>query len=80
MNATRILVSAVALLGASALQPAVAQGFQRGAPGVVLTRSCAYPNGWNSTDFDREINGIPEGRHHVCVTRVPRMLVGPAAY
>lgn len=27
---------------------------------------CNYPNGWNVTDFDRDLNGIPAGINHQC--------------
>ena len=27
---------------------------------------CAYPNGWNATDFIRDINGTPAGINHTC--------------
>jgi hypothetical protein len=31
------------------------------------TVPCAYPDGWNSTDLQRDIDGIPKGRNHQCV-------------
>jgi len=36
------------------------------APAVRVTERCLYPNGWNVTDFDRDINGIPPGIDHQC--------------
>lgn len=35
-------------------------------PVVTVTRRCQYPDGWNVTDFDRDINGIPAGVDHTC--------------
>ena len=35
-------------------------------PAVRVTARCLYPNGWNVTDFDRDINGIPPGIDHQC--------------
>ena len=35
-------------------------------PVVAVTRRCQYPNGWNVTDFDRDVNGIPAGIEHTC--------------
>lgn len=35
-------------------------------PVVTVTQRCQYPNGWNVTDFDRDINGIPAGIDHTC--------------
>lgn len=29
--------------------------------------SCHYPHGWNITDFERDLNGTPEGRGHQCL-------------
>ena len=36
------------------------------APGVRVVARCLYPNGWNVTDFGRDINGIPPGIDHTC--------------
>jgi len=36
------------------------------APGVRVVERCLYPNGWNVTDFDRDVNGIPPGVEHTC--------------
>ena len=35
-------------------------------PVVTVTRRCQYPNGWNVTDFSRDVNGIPSGLDHTC--------------
>ena len=34
--------------------------------GVAVVPRCMYPDGWNSTDFGRDINGIPPGIEHQC--------------
>ena len=36
------------------------------APRVGVVTRCLYPDGWNVTDFDRDINGIPPGIDHQC--------------
>ena len=36
------------------------------APRVGVVERCLYPNGWNVTDFDRDVNGIPPGIDHQC--------------
>ena len=36
------------------------------APAVRVVERCLYPNGWNVTDFSRDINGIPPGVDHTC--------------
>ena len=38
------------------------------APAVRVVERCQYPNGWNVTDFDRDVNGIPAGIDHTCPT------------
>ena len=35
-------------------------------PVVSVVRRCQYPDGWNVTDFDRDVNGIPAGIDHTC--------------
>lgn len=35
-------------------------------PVVTVTRRCQYPDGWNVTDFDRDVGGIPSGVGHTC--------------
>ncbi len=35
-------------------------------PAVRVVPRCLYPNGWNVTDFDRDVNGIPPGIDHQC--------------
>lgn len=43
-------------------------------PAVRVLQRCQYPNGWNVTDFGRDLNGIPNGVEHTCpVARVPRL-------
>ncbi len=37
-----------------------------GRPVVAVVQRCQYPDGWNVTDFDRDINGIPAGIDHTC--------------
>ena len=37
-----------------------------GGPAARVVPRCLYPNGWNVTDFDRDINGIPPGVDHQC--------------
>lgn len=37
-----------------------------GQPVVQVVRRCQYPDGWNVTDFDRDVNGIPAGIEHTC--------------
>ena len=37
-----------------------------GGPGVRVIERCAYPDGWNATDFQRDLNGIPTGIGHTC--------------
>ncbi|MBV9812371.1 MAG: hypothetical protein JO326_06440 [Acetobacteraceae bacterium] len=36
------------------------------APAVRVVERCLYPNGWNVTDFGRDVNGIPPGIEHAC--------------
>ena len=36
------------------------------APGVAVVPRCMYPDGWNVTDFTRDINGTPPGIEHQC--------------
>ena len=36
------------------------------APTVRVVRRCQYPDGWNVTDFSRDVNGIPNGLDHTC--------------
>ena len=43
-----------------------------GAPGVAVEQRCQYPNGWNVTDYGRELNGIPNGIDHSCPVDGPR--------
>ena len=38
-------------------------------PVVTVTRRCQYPDGWNVTDFVRDVNGIPSGVDHTCPAR-----------
>ena len=35
-------------------------------PGIRVVNRCAYPNGWNATDFIRDQNGTPTGIGHTC--------------
>ena len=35
-------------------------------PVVRVVRRCQYPDGWNETDFSRDVNGIPAGIDHTC--------------
>ena len=35
-------------------------------PAVRVVTRCLYPDGWNVTDFSRDINGIPPGVNHQC--------------
>ena len=35
-------------------------------PGVAVVQRCQYPDGWNVTDFSRDVNGIPNGIEHTC--------------
>lgn len=35
-------------------------------PVVTVVQRCQYPDGWNVTDFGRDINGIPNGIDHTC--------------
>jgi hypothetical protein len=37
-----------------------------GAPAVRVVERCQSPNGWNVTDFGRDVNGIPAGLDHTC--------------
>ena len=37
-----------------------------GAPAVRIVERCQYPNGWNATDFSRDVNGTPAGIDHTC--------------
>ncbi len=37
-----------------------------GAPAVRVVEHCQYPDGWNVTDFSRDVNGIPNGTDHAC--------------
>lgn len=32
-----------------------------------LVEGCSYPNGWNYTDFIRDLNGTPRGLDHQCI-------------
>lgn len=55
MRATfSVIVILMACSTASAASPAV-------------TVPCDFPNGWNSTDESREVNGIPDGYNHQCL-------------
>lgn len=36
------------------------------APAVRVIQRCLYPDGWNVTDFSRDVNGIPPGVNHTC--------------
>ena len=36
------------------------------APRVGVVARCMYPDGWNVTDFSRDLNGIPPGINHQC--------------
>ena len=36
------------------------------APAVRVVQRCQYPDGWNITDFSRDVNGIPSGIDHTC--------------
>ena len=36
------------------------------APTVAVVPRCMYPDGWNVTDFTRDINGTPPGIDHQC--------------
>lgn len=42
------------------------------APAVRIIQRCLYPNGWNVTDFGRDVNGIPPGVDHACPEPVLR--------
>lgn len=42
------------------------------APAVRVVHRCAYPNGWNVTDFSRDVNGIPASLDHTCPAEVYR--------
>lgn len=44
---------------------------QPGHPAVRVVQRCQYPNGWNVTDFDRDVNGIPNGIDHTCPAPAP---------
>ena len=35
-------------------------------PAVRVVTRCLYPDGWNVTDFVRDINGTPPGIDHQC--------------
>ena len=37
-----------------------------GVPAVQVVRRCQYPDGWNVTDFSRDVNGVPNGSDHAC--------------
>ena len=36
------------------------------APAVRVVERCLYPNGWNVTDFGRDVGGIPPDVDHTC--------------
>ena len=38
-------------------------------PVVTVNRRCQYPDGWNVTDFNRDVGGIPSGLDHTCPVR-----------
>lgn len=42
------------------------------APAVRVVERCQYPDGWNVTDFSRDVNGIPAGIDHTCPVGGPR--------
>lgn len=42
------------------------------APAVRVVQHCQYPDGWNVTDFSRDVNGIPNGLDHICPAPVYR--------
>ncbi len=37
-----------------------------GLPAVRVVQHCQNPNGWNVTDFGRDVNGTPAGVEHAC--------------
>jgi hypothetical protein len=43
--------------------------------------ACQYPQGWNSTDAGRDVNGVPPGRAHLCAVqyRAPGVILAPCA-
>lgn len=45
------------------------------APAVRVVERCMYPDGWNVTDFDRDVNGIPPGINHTCPAPAGRVRV-----
>lgn len=45
---------------------------QGGQPVARVVRRCQYPDGWNETDFIRDVNGIPAGIDHTCPTPAGR--------
>ncbi len=40
-------------------------------PAVRVVRRCQYPDGWNETDFVRDVNGTPNGIDHTCPAAGP---------
>ena len=40
-------------------------------PAVRVIARCLYPQGWNVTDFSRDVNGIPPGINHQCPQVAP---------
>ena len=40
-------------------------------PTVSVVQRCQYPDGWNVTDFVRDVNGIPNGIEHTCHVPAP---------
>lgn len=40
--------------------------YAHGGPAVRVIERCQYPDGWNVTDFGRDVNGIPNGADHAC--------------
>jgi hypothetical protein len=43
-------------------------GGYAGGPTLRIVQRCQYPDGWNVTDFNRDINGTPAGLDHTCPT------------
>jgi len=59
----RIRLASVCVIGFSALiaSPTLAGSM------VKVVEGCHYPDGWNITDFRRDLNGIPNGVGHQCM-------------
>jgi hypothetical protein len=66
MKTFLVATSFAVVLGLASFASAVPAAASAATPYTVI-EGCNYPNGWNSGDLSREINGTPEGITHQCI-------------